>query len=43
MSDTELAEVQEEFARLRERYAPLIDDDLEHVERTIARRREKGD
>ena len=43
MSDTELAEVQEEFARLRERYAPLIDDDLAHVEHALATRREKGD
>src|SRR6478735_2411528 len=28
MSDDELQAVQGEFARLRERYAPLVDDDL---------------
>jgi len=43
MSDAELEEVQEEFTRLRERYAPLIDDDLAHVERALARRREESD
>ena len=43
MSDAELEKVQEEFTRLRERYAPLIDDDLAHVERALARRREESD
>ena len=43
MSDAELEQVQEEFTRLRERYAPLIDDDLAHVERALARRREESD
>ena len=43
MSDAELEAVQAEFFRLRERYAPLIDDDLEHVERVLALRRESGD
>ena len=39
MSEAELEEVQEEFERLRERYAPLIDDDLAHVARALAERR----
>lgn len=39
MSDEELEAVQKEFNRLRDRYAPLVDDDLAHVERTLARRR----
>jgi len=39
MSDAELEAVQAEFSRLREQYAPLIDDDLAHVERALAMRR----
>jgi low affinity Fe/Cu permease len=39
MSDDELEAVQKEFSRLHEKYAPLVDDDLAHVERTLARRR----
>jgi low affinity Fe/Cu permease len=42
MSDEELEEVQREFSRLRERYAPLIDDDLAHVEREIEARLKRG-
>ena len=38
MSDEELQTVQEEFARLQEKYAPLVDDDLAHVERELGRR-----
>lgn len=38
MSDEELRYVQMEFERLREKYAPLIDDDLAHVEREISLR-----
>lgn len=38
MTDEELTHVQEEFRRLREKYAPLIDDDLAHVERELAAR-----
>lgn len=38
MTDEELTHVQEEFLRLREKYAPLIDDDLAHVERALAAR-----
>lgn len=39
VSDEELEIVQMEFTRLRDKYAPLVDDDLAHVERTLARRR----
>lgn len=38
MTDEELTHVQEEFLRLREKYAPLVDDDLAHVERALAAR-----
>ena len=37
MSDDELAYVQEEFSRLREKYAPLVDDDLAFVEQETQR------
>ena len=41
MTDEELEHVQQEFTRLRDKYAPLVDDDLAHVERELeARRRE---
>ena len=43
MSDEELEAVQQEFNRLREKYAPLIDDDLAHVERVLAMRRGEND
>ncbi|HEX4894021.1 MAG TPA: low affinity iron permease family protein [Hyphomicrobiaceae bacterium] len=39
MSDAELEHVQMEFSRLRERYAPLVDDDLAHVQRELADRK----
>ena len=39
MSDEELENVQKEFSRLRETYAPLVDDDLAHVEQALAKRR----
>lgn len=39
MSDDDLEHVQEEFERLREKYAPLIEDDLAHVTREIQKRR----
>jgi len=43
MSDEELEIVQQEFTRMRDKYAPLIDDDLAHVERELeARRRRDG-
>ena len=41
MSEEELEAVQQEFAHMRERYAPLIDDDLEHVERELQARRQR--
>jgi low affinity Fe/Cu permease len=43
MSDEELEQVQQEFLLLPEKYAPLLDDDLAHVERelTIRRRRQR--
>ena len=39
MSDDELIAVQGEFARLREKYAPLVEDDLANVERELSSRR----
>ncbi len=39
MSDDELEIVQQEFYRLREKFAPLVDDDIAHVERALAERR----
>ncbi|HML43804.1 low affinity iron permease family protein [Hyphomicrobium zavarzinii] len=41
MSDEDLTRVQQEFMRLRETYAPLIDDDLAHVERELRQRKTK--
>ena len=41
MPDDALEEVQKEFSRLRDKYAPLIDDDLAHVEREIRARRKR--
>ena len=41
MSDDDLKTVQGEFARLKEKYAPLVDDDLAHVERELSNRRGK--
>jgi low affinity Fe/Cu permease len=40
MSDEDLAIVQQEFSRLREKYAPLIDDDLAYVERELKARKQ---
>jgi low affinity Fe/Cu permease len=39
MSDEELETVQAEFARLRDKFALLVDDDLAHVERELSHRR----
>ena len=39
MSDEELEIVQGEFTRLRDKYAPLVDDDLAHVERELEARK----
>ena len=40
MSDEELENVQREFTRLKEKYAPLVDDDLAHVERELEARKQ---
>ena len=42
MSDADLESVQREFARLQDKYAPLIDDDLAHVERELEARRRQS-
>ena len=42
MSDEDLELVQQEFARMRDKYAPLIDDDLAHVERELRARKRRG-
>lgn len=42
MSDEDLERVQEEFAQMRGKYAPLIDDDLAHVERELQARKRRG-
>jgi low affinity Fe/Cu permease len=39
MSDDELEHVQAEFTRLRDKYAPLVDDDLALIEREMAARK----
>ena len=41
MSDDELAHVQQEFSRLRDKYAPLVDDDLAFVEQELSARRKR--
>ncbi len=41
MSDEELEHVQQEFTRLREKYAPLVDDDLANVEKELKLRRHR--
>ena len=41
MSDEELETVQQEFARLRDRYAPLVDENLAHVERELESRKRR--
>ena len=43
MSDEDLELVQQEFARMRDKYAPLIDDDLAHVERELRARQQRGE
>ena len=39
MTDEELETVQKEFMQMRDKYAPLVDDDLAHVERELSARR----
>ena len=41
MSDDDLELVRQEFARLRDKYAPLVDDDLAHVERELKARKRR--
>ena len=41
MSDEDLERVRQEFARLRDKYAPLVDDDLAHVERELKARKRR--
>lgn len=41
MSDEDLEQVCKEFERLRERYAPLVDDDLAHVASELSRRKSR--
>jgi low affinity Fe/Cu permease len=41
MSDAELEDVRQEFARLRDKYAPLVDDDIAHVTAELAARKSK--
>ena len=42
MSDDDLELVRQEFARMRDKYAPLVDDDLAHVERELKARKRRG-
>ncbi len=43
MSDEDLEHVRQEFTRLREKYAPLVDDDLAHVAMELeARKRQEA-
>jgi len=41
MSDEELQNLQNEFVRLREQNSPLIEDDLQEVERALTKRKGK--
>ena len=41
MSDEDLERVRQEFARMRDKYAPLVDDDLAHVERELKARKRR--
>jgi len=41
MSEQDLERVHEEFKRLREKYAPLVDDDIAHVARELESRKRK--
>ena len=41
MSDEDLELVQQEFARMRDKYAPLVDDDLAHVQRELRARKRR--
>ena len=41
MSDEDLELVQHEFAQMRDKYAPLIDDDLAHVQHELRARKRR--
>ena len=41
MSDEDLERVRQEFGRMRDKYAPLVDDDLAHVERELKARKRR--
>ena len=40
MSDEEQEAVQRDFTKIRDKYAPLIDDDLAHVECELEARKQ---
>ena len=42
MSDEDLELVRQEFARMRDKYAPLIEDDLAEVHRELEARKRRG-
>jgi hypothetical protein len=42
MSDDDLELVHQEFTRLRDRFAPLIQDDLARVQRELDSRKRRG-
>ena len=42
MSDEDLELVRQEFARMRDKYAPLIEDDLADVHRELEARKRRG-
>ena len=42
MSDEDLELVRQEFARMRDKYAPLIEDDLADVDRELEVRKRRG-
>ena len=41
MTDEELECVREEFVRLREKFAPLVEDDIGHIDRELDARRKR--
>ncbi len=38
LTDEELAEVRDEFHKLREKYAPLVNDDIQNIEAALSSR-----
>jgi hypothetical protein len=41
MTDAELERVREEFIRLREKVAPLVADDIGHIEQELDARKQR--